>query len=468
MLRRLLSSAAALGVIASGSTALAVDATPCTDEPLTCQSAPLSFSREKALPIDGGFDTGFIPQGSPLQVRLFAQLFASTAVELNGALRTSWPEVLELETPGTPQGGSLGIHYGVEVGAEAKVQVSVLGQNYSWTGPVPFVPQFDWQVEASEAFDPWAFTGFAVNGSTQTETLFQVDVLDFIGINIPGLSGSLDLDVAMDLDARYRTQRILITHVDGEPVEGGPIEGFGQTSLAQYLGGPSVDLDVTIDGQVRYNGVLHLVPTFSIETIGPDFSIPIVDVPVPFTYTDDHYDFEAVRVHIPLPDIELEGEDGGSSGGEFPVEPSTDLSFGAVEVGATRKLSLTMKNLGEASLVTSLLTSDAAFVADALDFEVLPSGETKIEVSFTPPTDGPFDAVLQIASNDPDEPVRTVQLSGEGAELDLGSGAGGGASDDGDLEEGCGCSVVGAEHRSHGGVALLALGFGLALRRRRR
>jgi MYXO-CTERM domain-containing protein len=356
----------------------------------------------------------------------------------------------------------------VDVGAEAKVQVSVLGQNYSWTGPVPFVPQFDWQVEASEAFDPWAFTGFAVNGSTPTETLFQIDVLDFIGINIPGLSGSLDLDVAMDLDARYRTERIVITHVDGVPVEGGPIEGFGQTSLAQYLGGPSVDLDVRIDGQVRYTGVLHLIPTFSIETIGPDFSIPIVDVPVPFTYTDDDYDFDAVRVHVPLPDIELEGEDAGSSGGEFPVEPTTDLAFGPVELGTTRKLSVTMKNLGEATLATSFVTSDGAYVADALDFEVLPSGETKIEVSFTPPTDGPFDAVLQIASNDPDEPLRTVQLSGEGVELDIGTGAGGGSSDDGDLEDGCGCRMVGAERSTHGGGALLALGLGLALRRRRR
>lgn len=467
MLRRLLSSAAALGVLASASTAMAVDATPCADEPLTCQSAPLSFSREKELPIDGGFDTGFIPQGSPLQVRLFAQLFASTVVDLNGALRTSWPEVLELETPGAPQGGSLGIHYGVDVGAEAKVQVSVLGQNYSWTGPVPFVPQFDWQVEASETFDPWAFTGFAVNGSTPTETLFQVDVLDFIGVDIPGLSGSLDLDVAMDLDARYRTERILITHVDGVPVEGGPIEGFGQTSLVQYLGGPSVDLDVMIDGQVRYNGVLHLVPTFSIETIGPDFSIPIVDVPVPFTYTDDDYDFEAVRVHVPLPDIELEGENAGSSGGEFPVEPTTDLDFGPVELGTTRKLSITMKNLGEATLATSFATSDAAYVADALDLEVLPGGETKIEVSFTPEADGPFDAVLQIASNDPDEPVRTVQLSGVGTELDIGSGTGGGSSDDGDLEEGCGCRMVGGERSTHGGAALLVLGLGLALRRRR-
>ncbi|MFN9975798.1 MAG: hypothetical protein ACK58T_38490, partial [Phycisphaerae bacterium] len=36
------------------------------------QPAPIAFSREAELPVAGGFDTGWIPADSPLQVHLVA------------------------------------------------------------------------------------------------------------------------------------------------------------------------------------------------------------------------------------------------------------------------------------------------------------------------------------------------------------------------------------------------------------
>src|SRR4051812_43580573 len=86
-------------------------ATPCAPDATECERAPIAFSKQIALPVRGGFDTGWVPQGSALQVHLVAELFANSKVDLAGTLDTSWPDALTLATPGTPGAGSLGIHY---------------------------------------------------------------------------------------------------------------------------------------------------------------------------------------------------------------------------------------------------------------------------------------------------------------------------------------------------------------------
>ena len=64
-------------------------------------------------------------KSSPLQVHVWAGLYAHTRVSLTGALDTTWPEALVLTTPGDPEGGHLSFHYGLDTGAEAKVNISV-------------------------------------------------------------------------------------------------------------------------------------------------------------------------------------------------------------------------------------------------------------------------------------------------------------------------------------------------------
>jgi hypothetical protein len=244
----------------------APSAQPCTPDALTCEAAPIAFSKQIALPVQGGFDTGWVPSGSPIQVHLGAQLFANSQVDLGGKLETDWPDALTLSTPGTPGAGSLGIHYGVDIVAEASLSFSVFGQNFSWTGPIPYVPQFDYQVDASTPFDPWAFQGTSVNGSTMQATLVQVSATDFIGINIPGLDGGFELDTAMDLKATYKTDQIVVTYTDGTPVEDGPILAEDGTTLSHRPGplGAFIEYDVHPEGSIVYDGTLHLIPAFSI------------------------------------------------------------------------------------------------------------------------------------------------------------------------------------------------------------
>jgi hypothetical protein len=465
MLRRVASSWLVLALVSRASAAYADEvATPCEPDARTCAAAPLVFSKEIALPIEGGFDTGWIPANSPLQVHLYALLFASTRVDLAGELETSWPEAMTLELPPTPGTGALGIHYGVDIGAEAMVQIEVLGQTYSWTGPIPYIPQFEFQVDATQDFDPWAWDGVTVSGSTMEATLAQVSAEDFIGISIPGLDGGFELNVKMDLDATYRTTAIHVRE-GGMDVLGGPVTMDGQATSATFLGGPAADYVVQANGAVLYEGVLHLIPAFYIETIGPDFSIPIVDVPIPFTIEQNDWLFDPVAVHVPLPDITLAGD----AAGPEPSEASPVVDFGEVEIGSSKPLAIAIDNDGEA-LLAAALTSDApVFTVGASTVQVAPAGAGTAEVSFAPTTAGEVTATILVASNDPDEPARTVTVRGvavEPADLDPGP-------EEGDPDAaytrggGCACGLAGEGGRPQG-AALAGLALLVALVGRRR
>lgn len=383
----------------------------CTPDATACMTAPLAFSRDFGVdPI--GFDTGWVPQGSPIQVHLFAQLFAETHVAMGGHLRTTWPAEsgpgLTYATPGEPGSGSLSFHYGVNIGAKAKVQISVLGINYSWTGDIPYFPQFDYHVAAQGAFDPWAFDGFTVDGSTTQQTLAQVSVTDFIGINIPGLDGGFELDSYTELQATYRTLRMLVARPDGTVVEGGPILAEAATTFDHAdkpLGG-FVEVDVHPEGEVRYDIVLHLIPAFYIDTIGPSFSIPIADIPIPFTLTQGDWNFDPVRVRVPLPDITLEGDPVDVLPGELEIA----LEDGDEDEETPASATFSVANDGEETLV-STLNVEGPFTASIGLSELGIGSVTNVTVTVDTDEPGDHEGTLTIASNDPDEPARVVQLS---------------------------------------------------------
>src|SRR5258706_5627382 len=156
---RFASALASLAVLVVPARALAYDvlAAPCFADPLTCGNGAVTFNKVDALPIQWNFDTGWVPQGSPVQVHVWADVWANTHVALAGALESSWPAAMTLQAPGNKEGGDFGFHYGADFGAQGKVQITVLGQTYSWTGDIPYLPQFDLEVKADQAFDAWGY-----------------------------------------------------------------------------------------------------------------------------------------------------------------------------------------------------------------------------------------------------------------------------------------------------------------------
>ena len=96
--------------------------------------------------------------------------------------------------------------------------------------------------------------------------------------------------------------------------------------------------------------------------------------------------------------------------------PAT-LDFGSVTVGASKELTLSIRNTGTAALsITRLSVSDSQFAVlrPSTPFTVAPSAETLVAVRFQPTAAGARSSTLTIASNDPTRPSLNIALSGSG------------------------------------------------------
>ncbi|MBE7485298.1 MAG: hypothetical protein HS104_35695 [Polyangiaceae bacterium] len=420
----------------------------CSATDLECTSAKLSYAKTVKLPIAFDFDTGWVPQGSDLQVRFFLKIPASTTVEMDGALQTTWPEAMTLATPGGTH-GLLKFDYGLELGAKAKLDVSVIGVPVKWEGDIPYVPQIDFHLKAETNFAPWAFAPdvATATGSSPKLRMFEVNLLDMLGIPSQISKGGVALDISGDLTAKYQTERI---RIEPAKVTEPPITKQDGTTQRAFPGGAFVEYDVFPEGRVDYSGTLHLIPTFFIEVLGKDFNIPVVDIPVSFDIGKQDYVFDAVRVHVPLPDLE---------------DVVESLDFGSVKVGEDKTLTFTLANVGEAKArATGFFDSTApkAFSTPTTEVLIESQKSATYSVKFSPDKSGKLSSVLTLVTNDPDERFLKVALSGTG----LGTGAadaGPSASDEAGDEGGCGCRVGGGSGTpSYGVLVLLGL---IAVRR---
>jgi MYXO-CTERM domain-containing protein len=455
---------ATLGMSATAHAQYDVLAEPCEAEPHFCAEAPIAFDAVEALPIEFDFDTGWVPPGSPLQVKIAAMLAANTRLSLRGALVSEWPHddhagALRLTAPGDPMGGLLGYHYGLVTSAQAKLGVSVGPLNFNWQGNIPYLPQIDFQAQQEIAFDAWGWEpGVVASSSTLPETVAWVDLSSVIGVSIPGLTGGFQLDVAVDLDVSWTNHRIALAdadEADSVTVEGGDIVMADGESYTLGYDGAFAEIDVHPSGTVDYGGVLHLIPSIYVSILGQTWSIPIVDIPIPFDAAQLELDFEPRRVHVPLPDLKL------------PVEV---IDFGEVPLGDEGFRSYPLKNEGELVAATTISTSDpAVFPSWEEAIDIKPDDDSWGTLRFVPTHAGEHTAELVVLSNDPDAPMHVVKLTGVGvANGDLlvpfpseGTTTAGLIAD-----SGCGCAL---ERRSSGGGGwLLVLGaLGLVRRRRR-
>ncbi len=99
----------------------------------------------------------------------------------------------------------------------------------------------------------------------------------------------------------------------------------------------------------------------------------------------------------------------------------TDVDFGQVDIGDTQSAFVTVFNTGNANMTlqsVSILQDDNVqfgFVPlQQLPVTIEPETAIEIEVLFSPVAEGTAEAVLQIASDDPDQAVVEVNLIGEG------------------------------------------------------
>jgi len=100
--------------------------------------------------------------------------------------------------------------------------------------------------------------------------------------------------------------------------------------------------------------------------------------------------------------------------------PDIDLSetlidYGAVFIGAAVPHTITIANDGtDVLIVSGIVSSHGDYTVDVTNFALAPGVSRDVVVTFAPTTVAPITGSLSITSNDPDEPVIEISLSGEG------------------------------------------------------
>jgi hypothetical protein len=150
-------------------------------------------------------------------------------------------------------------------------------------------------------------------------------------------------------------------------------------------GNASTDVAVTFDATGRPGGDYHA----DLVVASNDPIMPEVIVPVALHVTG-------------TPDVE--------------VTPLA-LDFGITFIGASPALVVSVSNVGSDLLtVMSVAADHSDYSVDPVSFVVAAGDTREVVVTFAPTTPGPVSADLSIESDDPDEPIVVVSLTGEGAE----------------------------------------------------
>jgi MYXO-CTERM domain-containing protein len=274
-------------------------------------------------------------------------------------------------------------------------------------------------------------------------------------IGITGIDGGLAVDMQAALDGFWQTDRLVVG--DALPI----LEETGSTVMGP--GGSAVgfgafkDVLVHPEGTLRYTGTLNFFPNLFIRVVGVDFRFDLAEIPVELVDLDSNIIFDDESSHVPLPDIEITPQ---------------QVDFGEVTVGERLERLVRVRNSGEAPLEVSFAMPDAPFDVVETSLSIPPSSAVSFRVGFAPDEAIDYAGTLLVGSNDPDDALVLIRLSGTGLPApevdaglveDAGVDAGGGPSSAG----GCGCRVTSAADSSHVWLLLAALGLAISIRRRR-
>lgn len=429
----------------------------CPPDHVGCHLEDVEFFHRDALFDDVMFDTGWQPASSPVQVRFALYVGGSTEVEMGGTSITSWPPPLNESIVGRAETGRFSLNYGIEIIARLRFDVSVAGVRYRWEGDIPIpggIPP-DLRIADEIIFDPFVLLPSMprpVSAMDSTDVVTILDVpLTSAFIPIPGISGGFAVDAFASLEGHYQTNDIEVNDAVGLiETEGGSVVVRADEGAAGL--GAAKDLVITPHGTVTYEGVVTLRPLVYVEVAGRRFDLSIADVPVRIPPIGSNTDFTPAEVHVPLPDIRID---------------PTRVTFEDTPVGGADAQLLTIFNDGEAVLEVVLRDPATPFAVGTPMVSVPPSSSARVELTFEPSVAGMPSGVLFLASNDPDEPLVTVQLNGAAS-----GGADGGVPGDaglgGPIDGGCGCRTTSGSSELPGWLlGLVAIALSRASRRRR-
>jgi hypothetical protein len=157
-------------------------------------------------------------------------------------------------------------------------------------------------------------------------------------------------------------------------------------------------------------------------TVAPSAS---VDVPVDYTPGEEGADSGSLEIASDDPDTSVVTVSLSGNGIIPPpdqcvigVSPPT-LDYGTVEIGMTAQFATTVSNTGtvDCTVDASVSSATGEFVlASVASFIVAPNSSADVLVDYMPLDVGDDAGTLDLASNDPDQPLVMVPLAGSGVE----------------------------------------------------
>lgn len=244
---------------------------------------------------DFEYDTGWIPSGSPIQVRFYAHAGNTVFVSMDGEGIYDW-QTGEISFEGLPDGGWFDVDVGVDVSAQ--VQFDILG--IQWTGDL--IDPFLYGIFETVTFDPYLLVGnldrpAIIDAVLPRETLADVP----LGIDLLIASGNLHVEVGGHIHAELVGTSITAWAAsDDERITVITEEG---ASGALPPDAPWTDFDTF--GQLRTHisaeFTLLLYPSVVLEVLGQEFTLAEFEVPIDTPPQDVDWAFDPVPIHFEAP-----------------------------------------------------------------------------------------------------------------------------------------------------------------------
>jgi MYXO-CTERM domain-containing protein len=338
-----------------------------------------------------------------------------------------------------------------------------LTYDYNAESLIDQIPGSSWNYvgTGSTTFEPWAIKNYGivnVQGPLLTDArLFSMPLSDLIGSGSTEiLTGDLAFNATTSPTFNYGTTEVVLDN--GTPITKDKPTYTIKTTDADFL-----DVPMIVKGQITYSGNLFARPTVTITKIG-NFSLPLpltldidaagVELPYESGEAPIPVTFQVVKVHIPLPNVK--------------AGKTLDLGSSLIGEGVTKQSEI--KNTGELEAVLSIKSSDPQFKVVS-DKVMKAKDKLELDVTFTPDKEGEQSADITVTSNDPNEPVQVIKVTGVGTKAaepppapptdpnDVGM--------DPHADNGCGCRTAPAPS-GYAAFGAVGLALGAILRRRRR
>jgi MYXO-CTERM domain-containing protein len=227
---------------------------------------------------------------------------------------------------------------------------------------------------------------------------FNLDILD-IGILSIGagfeIIGYPTITATITGDSLTTTHDLDVFEIDRD---------LSPTPIQLYEPKPELLLETTYLANVQafIGYVVNADLSFSVTLFGVDvlpISIPLFDQTFQLFSGSDRVDFPALEYSHPLPVSSV---------------PVPNVDFGVVDVDASQSFTLPFNNDGRLELVGLVgLEGDPVFSAAPPELYAGPGGQDAIVVTFSPTSEGTFEATLYVETSDPVQPVVEVPLRGE-------------------------------------------------------